>query len=61
MEKYYAQYTQHTASAPSSALPPCLAKSLYDESIDASYLSAVLLACGKNMNAVCVMDEQAAA
>lgn len=61
MEKYYAQYTQHTAAAPSSALPPCLAKSMYDESLDASDLSAVLLACEKNMNAVCVMDEQASA
>ncbi|XP_052454751.1 uncharacterized protein LOC128015093 [Carassius gibelio] len=61
MEKYYAQYTQHTAAAPSSALPPCLAKSLYDESIDASDLSAVLLACEKHINAVSVTEEQAVA
>ncbi|KAI2645898.1 Leucine carboxyl methyltransferase 1 [Labeo rohita] len=51
MKKYYAQYAQHIAAAPSSALLPCLAKSLYDESINASDLSAVLLSCEKHMNA----------
>ncbi len=61
MEKYYAQYTQNTAAAPSSALPQCLAKSLYDESIDASDLSAVLQVCEKHIYAVSVTDEQAAA
>ncbi|KAI2648151.1 Endospore coat-associated protein YheD [Labeo rohita] len=47
MKKYYAQ---HIAAASSSALPPCLAKSLYDESTDASDLSAVLLAFEKHIN-----------
>ncbi|KAJ8270439.1 hypothetical protein GJAV_G00114720 [Gymnothorax javanicus] len=61
MEKYYAHYTQHTAAVPPSALSPCLAKSLFDDSIDATDLSVVLLACEKHMNAVSVTDEQAVA
>ncbi|CAK6984995.1 uncharacterized protein LOC113068417, partial [Scomber scombrus] len=40
MEKYYTQYKEYRAAAPPSVLPQCLAKSLYDDSIDARDLKA---------------------
>lgn len=61
MEKYYTQYTEHRAAVPPSVLPQCLAKSLYDDSIDASDLSVILQHCERHMNAPSVTDEQAVA